>query len=196
MLIESLQRLVDEFAELPGIGRKTAERLAYHVLMTPPAEALKLAEAIKDVKERVRPCRECFNLAEGDLCSVCASPKRDRSIICVVEQPKDVLAIENSGGFHGLYHVLQGHVNPLEGIDPDDLTVGPLVQRVKAGGVAEVLIATNPDLEGDGTALFVAERLRGLTRLTRIAKGIPAGTDIEYASKAILQDALSGRKDM
>jgi len=195
---ETLDRLIAEFERLPGIGARTAERLAFHVLRSAAEEAMGLARAIRDVKARIRPCAECFNIAEGGgPCAVCADAGRDRGLVCVVEQPKDLLALERTGRYRGLYHVLLGRLAPLEGAGPERLTVDALVERVRRGGVREVILATNPDLEGDGTALFVAERLRGLpATVTRIAKGIPSGSSIEYASDAILSDALEGRRSV
>jgi len=182
---------------MPGIGPKTAERLAYHVLRTPDAEALRLAEAIRDVKTKIRQCSRCFNITEVDPCPICVSPDRDVSVLCVVEQPRDVVSIESTGEFRGRYHVLQGRISPLDGVDPDHLTVSPLLGRIREGEVREVILATNPDMEGDGTAVYLAERLEGTgIRVTRIAKGIPAGSSIEFVGKSILKDALSGRRSM
>jgi recombination protein RecR len=193
---ETLDRLIAEFERLPGIGAKTAERLAFHVLRSGAEEAMGLARAIRDVKAKIRPCAECFNIAEGGgPCAVCADAGRDRGLVCVVEQPKDLLALERTARYRGLYHVLLGRLAPLEGAGPERLTVDALVERVRRGGVREVILATNPDLEGDGTALYVAERLKGLpVAVTRIAKGIPSGSSIEYANDAILSDALEGRR--
>jgi len=190
-------RLAEEFGRLPGIGRKTAERLTYHILKSSREDALRLATAIREVKEKVRACRECCNIAEEDLCAICADPRRDRSQLCVVEQPRDVLALEASGSYRGLYHVLMGHLNPLEGVEPEHLTIAALVERVRRGGVREVILATNPNLEGDATALFLTRELRPLgVRLTRLARGLPTGSSLEYASPNILADALSGRREI
>lgn len=186
---------MQEFGKLPGIGARTAERLAFHVLKSSDAEALALAEAIRDVKRLIRPCRECFNLAEEELCVICANPQRDRTILCVVEQPKDLLALESTGAYRGLYHVLMGHIAPLENIDAEDLTIDALVARVKAGGISEVVLATNPNVAGDGTALYISSLLSPLgVKVTRLARGLPTGGQIEYANKSILTDALTERR--
>ena len=194
---QTIERLIDLLGRLPGIGARTAERLAFHILKGSEADAAALAEAIRDVKQKVHPCKVCCNLAEGDLCAVCGDPRRDRSTICVVEQPKDLLALESTGVYRGLYHVLLGHVAPLEGVEPDDLTIDALVERVRAGGVKEVVLATNPTVAGDGTALHVASRLAPLNvKLTRLARGLPAGGQIEYANPSILSDALNERREV
>jgi recombination protein RecR len=186
-----------ELGKLPGIGARTAERLAFYLLKSTPQEAMALADAIRDVKQRVRPCKTCFNLAEGELCAVCADPRRDKSILCVVEQPKDVLALESTGAYRGVYHVLGGHIAPLEGSEAEDLTIEPLVRRVAAGGVKEVILATNPTVAGDGTALHITSLLtpKGV-KITRLARGLPAGGQIEYAAKSILADAINERRPM
>lgn len=195
--LESLDRLVGEFKKLPGIGSRTAERLAYHLLRVSKTQALALARAIEDVKKNMRHCRECFNLTEEELCAVCRDPRRDRSLICVVEQPRDVWALERTGSYHGLYHVLLGRLAPLDDMGPEDLTLDELARRARKSEVKEVVIATNPNLEGDGTAAFVKERLSGTdVKVSRIARGIPAGSSIEYSSTNILQDALSERREM
>ncbi len=194
---ESFDRLVGEFKKLPGIGGRTAERLAYHVLRAGKDEAMALAYAIRDVKKNMRNCRECYNLTEGEVCSICADARRDRSVICVVEQPKDIWALEKTGAYRGLYHVLLGRLAPLEDMGPENLTVDELVKRVEKGGVREVILATNPNLEGDGTAAYTREKLAGMNvSVTRIARGMPAGSSIEFANTNILQDALSGRREM
>lgn len=186
---------MQEFGRLPGIGARTAERLAFHVLKSADAEALALAEAIRDVKRLIRPCRECFNLAEEELCVICSNPQRERSMLCVVEQPKDLLALESTGAYRGLYHVLMGHIAPLENIDAEDLTIDALVARVKAGGISEVVLATNPNVAGDGTALYISSLLSSLgVKVTRLARGLPTGGQIEYANKSILTDALNERR--
>jgi len=193
----SFERLVAEFRKLPGIGGRTAERLAYYVLRSDKDEAMALAYAIRDVKKNMHNCRECFNLTESELCPICADPRRDRSVICVVEEPKDLWALEKTGAYRGLYHVLLGRLAPLEDMGPESLTVGELAARVKKGGIREVIIATNPNLEGDGTAAYVMEKLAGAdVAITRIARGMPAGSSIEYANTNILQDALAGRREM
>ena len=195
---KALQGLTSEFERLPGIGRKTAERLAYHVLRSPSEDAMKLAYAIRDVKKNVRFCRRCFNLSEADDCALCLDESRDRSKICIVEQPKDLLAIEAAGTYKGLYHVLLGSFAPLDGVAPQDLTLKGLVDRLRAGGVREVILATNPTFEGEGTALLIAEKLKPFKEvvLTRIARGIPSGSQLEHASKNIVADALEGRREM
>jgi recombination protein RecR len=194
---ETIERLMAELGKLPGIGARTAERLAFHILKATDAEALGLADAIHDVKTKIRPCSQCFNLSEGELCTVCADPRRDRNAICVVEQPKDLLALEATGAFGGLYHVLMGHIAPLEGVEAEDLTIGALVERVKAGEISEVILATNPTVAGDGTALYISSLLAPLgVKVTRLARGLPTGGQIEYANKSILSDALTERRDL
>jgi recombination protein RecR len=191
----AIARLVDAFAGLPGVGRKTAERLAHHVLRMPPAEALAFADAIRAVKENLRPCRICFNLAEEDTCDICRDPRRDRSLLCVVEQVRDLLAIEQAGSFRGVYHVLQGRVAPLEGRGPETLSLDPLVARVASGEVREVIMGTTPNVEGDATALVVAERLAGTAvEITRLARGLTVGASLEQANRDMLADAIAGRQ--
>jgi recombination protein RecR len=188
-------RLVDYFADLPGIGRKSAERLAYHVLGMPRAEALAFADAIRAVKENLRPCRTCSNLCEGEECRVCRDPKRDRGLLCVVEQVRDLIAIEEAGGYRGLYHVLRGRVSPLEGTGPEKLTIDQLVARVKQGGFREIIMATTPNVEGDGTALVIAERLAGLpVVLTKLARGLTVGASLQQANRDMLADAITARQ--
>jgi recombination protein RecR len=194
---KSLNNLIEQFAKLPGIGPKTAERLVFHILKSDAPEALALAEAISDVKKNIRQCKICYNLAESDTCPICADPKRDKSIICVVEQPKDVIGLEKTGLCKWVYHVLNGHIAPLEGVEPADLTIDALTKRVRTGGVKEVVMATNPNLEGDGTALYIHSLLSGLNvKITRLARGLPAGSTIEYASGNILADAILGRSPL
>jgi len=194
---ETLNRLIEEFGKLPGIGPKTAERLAFYVLKAEPAEAMALAKAISDVKTRIKRCSICFNLSEQQVCRICSDARRDKSLICVVEQPKDIISLEKTGACKWVYHVLGGHIAPLEGIEPDDLTINQLVQRVRAGGVEEVIMATNPNLEGDGTSLYISSLLRPLkVRITRLARGLPTGSTIEYASGKILADAIMGRQEL
>ena len=189
--------LIDCFAELPGIGRKSAERLAYHVLRMPREEALAFSAALRAVKENLRPCRICFNLAEGDECGICRDARRDRSTLCVVEQVRDLLALEQTGSYRGLYHVLQGRVAPLEGLGPEALTIDPLVARIRQGGVREVIMATTPNVEGDATALIVVQRLDGLpVEITRLARGLTVGAALEQANRDMLTDALAGRRRM
>lgn len=190
----AIPRLVDEFAKLPGIGRKSAERLAYHVLRMPVDEALSLAEAIRGVKERLRPCRACHNLCEEETCDICRDPRRDTGLLCVVEQVRDLLSIEDAGGYRGLYHVLQGRLAPLDGIGPGQLTIRSLIGRVKAGGFREVILATSPNVEGDATALAVVEGLRDTgVEITRLSRGLTAGSSFEQANRDMLCDALAGR---
>ena len=192
---EAIERLIDEFTRLPGIGARSAERLAFHVLKSSQDEAMGLARAIEAVKTKIRPCRECFNIAEADLCAICADPRRDKAAICVAEQPKDLMALESTGVYRGVYHVLMGHIAPLEGVEPEDLTVDALVERVRRGPVREVILATNPTVAGDGTALHIASLLEPLkVQVTRLARGLPAGGQIEYANKSILADAISERR--
>ncbi|MBI3466892.1 MAG: recombination protein RecR [Planctomycetes bacterium] len=194
---ESVTRLVDEFARLPGIGKKSAERLAYHVLRIHKSEALALADAIRQVKENVRYCRICSNLAEEDECPICRDPRRDRSLLCVVEQPRDLMALEQAGTYRGLYHVLLVRIAPLEGVGPEQLTIADLVERVRTGNFQEIIMGTNPTLEGDGTALHVSNLLASLpnpVKITRLARGITAGSVLEFANKEMLADALAGRQ--
>ena len=194
---EPMINLMEELGKLPGIGRKTAERLAYYILRSPEDEAMKLADAVRDVKRKIRHCSLCFNISATDPCEVCTDARRDHGTICVVEEPKDVIAIEKIGRYNGVYHVLMGRIAPLDGVEPDDLTIKQLVERVKGEGIAEVILATNPNLEGDATALHVAKQLEGIrAKITRIATGIPSGSSIEYVNSAILADALAGRRDM
>jgi recombination protein RecR len=191
----TIEKLIDELGKLPGIGPRSAERIAFHLLKAKDEEAFALADVIRDLKTKIHACKVCFNLAENELCAICSDERRDKSVIAVVEQPKDLLALESTGAYRGIYHVLMGHVSPLEGIEPEDLTLAALVERVKAGGVVEVILATNPDVNGDGTALHVAEALKGLNvKLTRLARGLPTGGQIEYASKGILTDAIKERR--
>lgn len=192
---ESVVRLIDEFAKLPGIGRKSAERLAYHILRVPKPEALGLAEAIRHVRENVRYCKTCFNLAEGEQCGLCADPRRDQTLLCIVEQPRDLMALEQAGVFRGLYHVLLGRIAPLDGVGPDSLTIDALVNRVRQGQFREIIMATNPTVEGDGTALYISNLLADLpVSITRLARGVTSGSILEYTNKEILADALSGRQ--
>jgi recombination protein RecR len=195
LVTESVSRLVDELAKLPGIGKKSAERLAYHILRVHRNEALALADAIRDVKENVRYCSTCYNLAEGELCAICQDPRRDRGLLCVVEQPRDLMALEQAGTYRGVYHVLLGRIAPLEGVGPDQLTIDALVARVHREPPRELIMATNPTLEGDGTALYIANRLSDANvPITRLARGITTGSVLEFANKEILADALSGRQ--
>jgi recombination protein RecR len=196
---QSIQNLMDQLASLPGIGTRSAERIAVHLLKQNKDEAMKLAEAIRDVKTRIRHCSICFNLTESDPCEICASPVRDHSVVCIVEQPKDLLALESTGLYKGVYHVLLGRIAPLEGVGPEDVTVEPLLKRLEAGTIREIIMGTNPNLEGDGTALHVQSLIAGRfpnVQVTRLARGLPAGSNIEYANRNILADAISGRQRM
>ena len=190
----AIGRLIQEFGKLPGIGPKTAERLTHH-LLADRGSAAALAEALREVGERIRPCRQCYNLAEGDLCVICSDPRRDPTSICVVEQPRDLAALERAGTYRGLYHVLQGRLAPLDNVGPEHLTLDGLFRRVQEGGVREVILATNPNLEGDGTALYISNLLAGTdVRLTRLARGLPSGSVLEFANSQMLTDALEGRR--
>src|SRR5205085_6702144 len=187
--------LVAEFARLPGIGPKTAERLTHYLLASDKKDALALSEALRSIAEQVHACRQCFNLTEGDLCSICTNPRRDPSLLCVVEQPRDLAALERAGSYRGLYHVLQGRLAPLDNVGPEQLTVDALLRRVQQGGLREVILATNPTLEGDGTALYVSNLLAGSgVQITRLARGLPSGTVLEFANNQMLADALEGRR--
>lgn len=189
--------MVQQLGRLPGIGRKSAERLAYHLLRVPKAEALALADAITRVRENVRYCETCFNLSEGSTCDICSDPQRDVTRLCIVEQPRDLMSLEQAGVYRGLYHVLLGRIAPLDGIGPDQLTIDPLVERVRTGNFQEVIMATNPTLEGDGTSLFISNLLSEFpVNVTRLARGITAGSVLEYANKEILADALTGRQKL
>lgn len=193
----SLNALIEQFGKLPGIGPKTAERLAFHILKADRAEAMALAEAIRNVKENICQCRICFNLSEDQVCSICKDPRRDKSIICVVEQPKDIVMLEKTGLCKWVYHVLNGHIAPLEGIEPADLTIEALLKRVRRQDVKEVVMATNPNLEGDGTALYIRSLLTPLSvKVTRLARGLPTGSTIEFSSGTILADAILGRSEL
>lgn len=195
-VVAPLDALVDRLESLPGIGHKTAQRLAYHILNMPEGEARAFAEAITQAHEKIHYCKECCNLTDGELCPVCRSERRDRSVICVVEEPKDVFALERAGDFSGLYHVLHGTISPLAGVGPDQLKIKELLARI-GDGVQEVIMATNPTVEGDATALYIARLLKPLgVRVTRLAYGIPVGGDLEYADNVTLQRALEGRRDL
>jgi len=192
-----LQRLIDEFKKLPGIGSRSAERIAFHLLKADKTEALALAESVRDIKEKIRPCSRCFNLADGELCAICADPRREQSQIVVVEQPKDVINLEGTGLITGVYHVLMGHIAPLEGIQPDDLTIAALIQRCRSGDIREVVLATNPTMEGDTTALHISSLLKNLdVKVTRLARGLAPGSQIEYANRSMLEEALRGRREL
>ena len=194
---ESLNRLIEEFEKLPGIGPKSAERLAFYILKAKPNEAMAIAEAIRDVKSKIKSCEICHNYSEDAVCQICSDPRRDKSLICVVEQPKDVISLEKTGTCKWIYHVLGGHIAPLEGIEPGDLTIEQLLKRVREGGVKEVIMATNPNMAGDGTALYISSLLRNTgVKITRLARGLPTGSTIEYASGKILTDAIIGRQEL
>jgi len=191
----AVARLVDSFADLPGIGRKSAERLAYHVLGMPREAALAFADAIRAVKENLRPCGTCGNLAEGSQCDICADPRRDRALLCVVEQVRDLLALEQAASYRGVYHVLGGRIAPLDNAGVERLSLDALEARVRAGGVREVIMGTTPNVEGDATALVVVQRLAGLpVEITRLARGLTVGASLEQANREMLADALSGRQ--
>jgi recombination protein RecR len=190
-----LARLVAELARLPGIGQRTAQRLAFHILRTPD-EAEALAAAIREVKERVGLCERCFNLAEGPLCRICSDANRDQATICVVEEPSDVIPIERTHEYRGLYHVLGGALSPIDGIDAEDLKIAELLRRVEESDVGEVVIATNPTTTGEATALHIAEQLRGKVSVTRLASGLPVGADLEHADEVTLGKALAGRHSL
>jgi recombination protein RecR len=193
----AVEDLIDKLAKLPGIGKKTAARLAFHILRSSQEDAQALVRSIMRVKERIGLCRVCFNLAEGEICAICRNPQRDRTILCVVEEPNDLMAIEATGVFKGLYHVLHGAIAPLDGIGPQELKITELLERLNQGGVTEVIIATNPTIEGDATSLYLAKVVKplGIT-VTRIAQGIPAGGDIEYVDSKTMSRSLEGRREV
>jgi recombination protein RecR len=196
MLSPSVDNLVAQLTRLPGIGSRTAQRLAFHLLQVSTQEANALAEAIVEVKERVRFCRECGNLTEEELCSICQDARRDHSLICVVEQPVDLLSLERTAEFRGLYHVLGGSLSPLDGVEPEHLRIDELLARVSRNGVTEVVLATNPNMTGEATAAYLADRLRGRVKVTRLASGLPVGGDLEYADEVTLGRAYAGRREM
>ncbi|HUI66114.1 MAG TPA: recombination mediator RecR [Bacteroidota bacterium] len=190
---EALQQLIEEFSKLPGIGRKSAQRIALHLLKQPREEVVRMAKALVNVKDRIRYCSLCCNITEQDPCAICASAKRDRTLICVVEEPNDVLAIEKTNDFSGLYHVLGGSLSPLDGIGPEDIKVQELLQRI-GPGIAEVILAMNPNVEGEATTIYLTRLLKPLgVRISRIARGLPVGGDLEFADEATLSRALEGR---
>ena len=196
MLSPSVENLVAQLTRLPGVGQRTAQRLAFHLLQVPKPEALALAEAIADVKERVRFCDECGNLTEEAVCAICLDERRDRTLICVVEQPADLVSLERTHEFRGLYHVLGGALSPLDGVEPEHLRIDELLARVDRNGVVEVVLATNPNMTGEATAAYIADRLRDRVRVTRLASGLPVGGDLEYADEVTLGRALAGRREM
>jgi len=194
---ESLNKLIEEFGKLPGVGPKTAERLAFHILKTQPTEAMALADAIRDVKTKIKRCQICCNLSEQDICQICSDPRRDKTVVCIVEQPKDVIALEKTGLCKWVYHVLGGHIAPLEGVDADDLTIDKLVDRIRAGGIKEVIMATNPNIAGDGTALYISSLIKKAdVKITRLARGLPTGSTLEYASGKVIEDAILNKQEM
>jgi recombination protein RecR len=195
--MSAIEDLAAELAKLPGIGRKTALRLTYHLLKQPPERSIRLAGALEVLAERVHPCPRCYNLTEAEVCGICGDPRRDQSVICAVEEASDIGAIERSGEYRGVFHVLGGRLSPLDGVTPADLTVAQLGERVSGGAVREVIVATNPSVEGEATALLVQQALAGTgVRVTRIARGLPVGGDLEYADGVTIAQALSARRDM
>jgi recombination protein RecR len=196
VLSPAVENLVAQLTRLPGIGQRTAQRLAFHLLQVGKDEALALAAAIEEVKERVRFCRECGNLTEDEVCAICLDTRRDHSLICVVEQPVDLVSLERTHEYRGLYHVLGGALSPLDGVEPEHLRIAELLQRVDRNGVHEVVLATNPNMTGEATAAYLADRLRGRVRVTRLASGLPVGGDLEYADEVTLGRALAGRREM
>jgi recombination protein RecR len=191
-----VENLVAQLSRLPGIGTRTAQRLTFHLLRVPKEEALALADAIREVKDRIGFCRECGNLTEEELCTICSDSRRDRMLVCVVEQPADLLSVERTHEYRGVYHVLGGALSPLDGVEPQHLRIDELVRRVERDGVEEVVLATNPNMTGEATAAYLADRLRGRTRVTRLASGLPVGGDLEYADEVTLGRALAGRREM
>jgi len=192
----SVDNLVAQLTRLPGVGTRTAHRLAFHLLRVPKDEAATLALAIQEVKQRVRFCRECGNLTEEDVCEICRDARRDHTVVCVVEQPVDLISLERTAEYRGLYHVLGGALSPIDGVDADDLKIDELVRRTEGGEVAEVVLATNPNMTGEATAAYLADRLRGRVRVTRLASGLPVGGDLEYADEVTLGKALVGRRTL
>ncbi len=191
-----ISRLIAELSRLPGIGQRTAQRLAFHILRAPEDQAFALADAIREVKEKVGLCEVCSNLSEGPRCQICTDERRDRSSICVVEEPADVIPIERTGEYRGLYHVLGGALSPIDGIDPEDLKIAELIGRVDEGGIEEVVLATNPTTTGEATAQHIADQLAGKTRVTRLASGLPVGADLEHADEVTIGKALAGRRSL
>jgi recombination protein RecR len=196
MLSPSVDNLVAQLTRLPGIGSRTAQRLAFHLLSASKEDAVALAHAIEEVKERVRFCRECGNLTEEELCAICLDPRRDRSVVCVVEQPVDVISLERTHEYRGLYHVLGGSLSPLDGVEPEHLRIDELLRRVAGGEITEVVLATNPNMTGEATAAYLADRLRDRATVTRLASGLPVGGDLEYADEVTLGRALAGRREI
>src|SRR5947199_2450720 len=192
----SVDNLVAQLTRLPGVGTRTAQRLAFHLLRAPKDEALALATALEEVKERVRFCRECGNFTEDELCAICEDARRDRTVVCVVEQPADLISVERTAEYRGLYHVLGGALSPLDGVEPEHLRIDELMRRVDRDGIEEVVLATNPNMTGEATAAYLADRLRGRVKVTRLASGLPVGGDLEYADEVTLGRALAGRREM
>jgi recombination protein RecR len=192
-----VQSLIDELGRLPGIGPKSAQRIAFYILKTAPEDAKRLARVIVEAKDRVSWCRTCFNIAEGELCAYCRDDRRDARVLCIVEEPRDIVAIERTGEFKGRYHVLQGAISPIEGIGPEQLRIKELLGRIQQDGVDEIILATNPNIEGEATAMYLARLLKPLGMLvTRIASGLPVGGDLEYADEVTLGRAFEGRRDV
>jgi recombination protein RecR len=192
-----VERLITELSKLPSIGPKSAQRIAFHVVRSRPDDARALADALREVKERIRPCRRCFNLTEGEECEICTDPRRDASVICAVEDPYDIGPIERTGEYRGLYHVLGGALSPLDGVEPEDLRIAELVERVEKEGTKEIVIATNPNTTGEATALFIAQELKDTpVRVTALASGLPVGGDLEYADEVTLGRAFAGRREI
>ncbi len=195
--LPALDRALEALAKLPGVGRRSAERMVFHLLKADRAEVFALAEAIRDIKEKIRPCGECGSLAEGDVCPLCSDPKRDDGLLCIVETPRDVAAIESSGEYRGRYHVLMGRLSPLAGVAAEDLRIAELLERTKSGRFKEIIIATSPTVEGEATAHHIAELFKGRgIQVTRIAKGVPSGSELEFAQKSTLAEAIRGRKPL
>lgn len=193
----SLNELIEQFSKLPGIGKKTAERLAMHILKIDVDDAMALARAVRDVKNNIQQCSVCHNLAESELCDICKDPRRDKAVICVVEQAKDVITLEKTGMCKWRYHVLGGHIAPLDGIEPSDLTIDSLIKRIRTENIKEIVMATNPTMEGDGTCLYISSLLKAEDiKVTRLARGLPTGTEIEFASGNILAEAILGRQEL
>jgi recombination protein RecR len=196
VLTPTIERLVAELARLPGIGPRSAQRLAFHMMKAPPERSRGLSEAIAEMTERLRPCSVCFSFAEDDLCPICADPRRDTTVLCAVEEPSAILPIERTNEYRGRYHVLGGALSPIDGVDPEDLRIRELVDRIDADGVAELVIATNPTMSGEATALHLADLVRGRVRVTRLASGLPVGADLEHADELTLGRALLGRREL
>jgi len=192
---EPLARLINELEKLPGVGPKTAQRLAFHIMRAPREDAIRLSEAVAEVRDRVGYCERCFNFSDKPICDICSDPQRDQSVICVVEEARDVVAIEKTGEFRGLYHVLQGAISPIDNVGPEEIRVAELMERLRDGTVTEIVVATNPNVEGEATALYLARLIKPLDiTITRIASGLPVGGDLEYADEVTLGRALSGRR--